>query len=79
MVLDDRVDTRSVCLGQTGSKTVRLHLTSRNLMERFLSSNNGTVDRKRLPGLMDSAITGWDSREDWSSGHVRVVVYHFGI
>ena len=41
-----RLDTRSVRLGQTGSKIAPLPLTSYNLMERFLSSNNGDGDRK---------------------------------
>lgn len=76
-----RVDTRSMCLGQTGSETVLLHLTSCNLMEQFLSSNNGMVigrERSIRLVLMDKA--GWDGRESRSRGDVsgdnRAEVYH---
>lgn len=60
-----RVDTRSVCLGQTGSNRIWVYLTSCNLMERFLSGNNGMVigrEQRESQSLMNSVMAGWESR-----------------
>lgn len=73
---DSRVDTRSACLGQTGSETLRLHLTSCNVRETFLSGHNGMVtgsihlvyrDRGR------SVVTAgpWFITWVWASAHTR--------
>lgn len=83
MVLVDRGLTPDLCaLGKQEVKTVPLHLASCNLMERFLSSNNGMVignERGYLTRLMDSAMAEWNSREDRSCGGNRAVVYHFWV
>lgn len=58
-----KVDTRSVRLGQTGSQTVTLHLTSSNLTEWFLPRNNGMAigrGAEHLTLLMDSPMAGWE-------------------
>lgn len=78
-----RVDTRSVCLGQTGNKTALLHLTFSNLMEPVPVQPQWDDVRQGaecLTPLMDSETAGCGSqccRGRNVSGDKRAVVYGF--